>query len=209
MAVELALHGESALVTPHACLTDLLACRFENRDACEEVIRTFNNHTIKTATEELQVQIRYADTQEQKTLKQQTQAARQFRSAEYEYATQAWRQGRLPQAGTTLNDTVAPKNGNEFEQYLGTNPVVPIQNQRWAQSAIRHAPGRSPLGDLPYTNAATASQTPVPQASSSSIKDTTAASADDTAADAKPLSTSPATASANSPVASAATPEQE
>ncbi|KAM3424424.1 hypothetical protein BST61_g6429 [Cercospora zeina] len=58
--------------------------RFESRDDCEEVIKTFNNHTIKTAAEELQVQIRYADTQEQKSLKQQTQAARQFRSAEYD-----------------------------------------------------------------------------------------------------------------------------
>lgn len=58
---------------------------FESREACEEVIRTFNNHTIKAAGEELQIQIRYADTQEQKSLKLQTQAARQFRSAEYEF----------------------------------------------------------------------------------------------------------------------------
>lgn len=61
-----------------------LFSRFETRDDCEEVIRTFNNHTIKSAGEDLQMQIRYADTQEQKSLKQQTQAARQFRSAEYE-----------------------------------------------------------------------------------------------------------------------------
>lgn len=50
-------------------------------------MKTFNNHTITSNGEELQIQIRYADTQEQKSLKQQTQAARQFRSAEYELAT--------------------------------------------------------------------------------------------------------------------------
>jgi len=179
---------------------------FENREACEEVIRTFNNHTIKTATEELQVQIRYADTSEQKSLKQQTQAARQFRSAEYEYATQAWRQGRLPYAGTTLNDTAQSTNGNEFEQYLGNGAAVPFQNQRWAQSAIRHAPGRSPLGAVPYTNNA---HTPVAQANVASSKEGQMSSGDEAVVETKPACTSPATALANSPVASAAAPEQE
>lgn len=117
------------------------------------MIKTFNNHTIKTSGEELQIQIRYADTPEQKSLKQQTQAARQFRSAEYEYATQAWRQGRLPYAGTTVNDDVKSNgSGNEFERYLGTNPAVSIQGQRWAQSTARPNPGRSPLGGTPYTD---------------------------------------------------------
>lgn len=125
--------------------------RFETREACEEVIKVFNNHTIKSAGEELQIQIRYADTQEQKALKQQTQAARQFRSAEYEFATLAWRQGRLPQAGTIPHET---SSGNEFEQYLGTTANVPIQGQRWAQSAMRHIPGRNMLGGITSSDAA-------------------------------------------------------
>lgn len=84
----------------------------------------------------MQVQIRYADTQEQKSLKQQTQAARQFRSAEYEWASQNYR----------------PGHPNEFEQYLGTHPTVPIQGQRWAHSAMRQAPAtRSPLGAAPFS----------------------------------------------------------
>ena len=187
--------------------TDLL-CSFENREACEEVIRTFNNHTIKTATEELQVQIRYADTSEQKSLKQQTQAARQFRSAEYEYATQAWRQGRLPYAGTTLNDTAQNTNGNEFEQYLGNGAAVPFQNQRWAQSAIRHAPGRSPLGAVPFTNNQT--QTQSTQTEAPSATEATPSSREDSAVDTKPLATSPATAHATTPVAtSTVAPDQE
>ena len=192
---------------PISIMLTLSCCSFENRDACEDVIKTFNNRTIPTATEELQVQIRYADTQEQKSLKQQTQAARQFRSAEYEYATQAWRQGRLPYAGTTLNDNASAK-GNEFEQYLGNNAAVPVQNQRWAQSAVRHAPGRSPLGAMPFTNSQT--QTQSTQTDVTSATDANTSSRDDSAVDTKPLSTSPATAHANSPVAtSTVAPDQE
>jgi hypothetical protein len=200
MAAVLALHGTSLLPLEHS-FTNVLTwyrCSFENRDACEEVIKSFNNRTIPTGTEELQVQIRYADTQEQKSLKQQTQAARQFRSAEYEYATQAWRQGRLPYAGTTLNDNTSTSKGNEFEQYLGNNAAVPFQNQRWAQSAVRNAPGRSPLGAVPFTNNQAQSQ--AYQGDAASGKETNPTSQDDADVDAKPLSTSPATAHANSPV---------
>nr|POE72158.1 sporulation-specific protein 5 [Quercus suber] len=105
--------------------------RFESRDDCEAVIKIFHNTSIESTSEEMQIQIRYADTQEQKSLKQQTQAARQFRSAEYEWASQNCRPAGRP---------------NEFEQYLGTHPTLPIQGQRWAQSAMRQAPApRSPL----------------------------------------------------------------
>ncbi|KAK4574832.1 hypothetical protein LTR86_001674 [Recurvomyces mirabilis] len=154
-------HELANLFAPHnVCSTRILRdknghgrgvgfARFDSREVCEEVIRTFNNHAIKANDEDLQIQIRFADTQEQKSLKQQTQAARQFRSAEYEYATQAWRQGRIPFAGTTINDTAA---ANEFEQYLGTTASAPGQGQRWAQSVIKQGPGCSPLGgSAPYT----------------------------------------------------------
>jgi hypothetical protein len=177
-------------------------CSFESRDDCEEVIKTFNNHTIKTQGEELQIQIRYADTQEQKSLKQQTQAARQFRSAEYEFATQAWRQGRLPMAGSTAQDAVTD-GSNEFDQYLGTQPTVPIQGQRWAQSAIRQVPGRSPLGALPYTNAA-----PLVQVNAASSGDAPTPTPE-TAVDAKPVAMSPASGQITSPVDSVAASEKE
>ncbi|KAI7293140.1 hypothetical protein KC315_g19377, partial [Hortaea werneckii] len=136
----------------------------------------------------LQIQIRYADTQEQKSLKQQTQAARQFRSAEYEYATQAWRQGRLPHAGTAVHDST---NGNEFEQYLGTSANVPFQGQRWAQSALRCMPGRNQHSGLPTQGAG---QQPLVQIN--------VASGTDNAADAKGTGTSPVTVH-TSPVDSA------
>ncbi|GAB7343131.1 hypothetical protein MBLNU457_1207t1 [Dothideomycetes sp. NU457] len=122
--------------------------RFQSRDDCEEVIRAFNNKTIEYNDEEHTIQIRYADTQEQKQLKQQTAAARQFRSAEYEYATQAhkigWPAGR---------QQYSQADGNEFENYLGTNVGVPIQQQRWAQNAWRQGyQQRSPLATVPYNS---------------------------------------------------------
>lgn len=168
------------MVLPLACVAPLLTTgdRFESRDDCEEVIKTFNNHTIKSGGDELQIQIRYADTQEQKALKQQTQAARQFRSAEYEYATQAWRQGRLPYAGSTVPDSTSQVT-NEFDQYLGTTPTVPIQGQRWAQSAIRQAPGRSPLGAMPYTNTSQPALAPMSAAAGADGPSSTTETADD------------------------------
>ncbi|KAK5709330.1 hypothetical protein LTR17_019901 [Elasticomyces elasticus] len=173
--------------------------RFKSRDACDAVIRDFNNHAIQSNGEELLVQIRFADTQEQKALKQQTQAARQFRSAEYEYATQAWRQGRLPYAGTTMHDSPGT---NEFDQYLGTTANVPIQGQRWAQSAVRQLPARSPLaGNMQYT--ATSQPLAHMQAvAGAEIK------AEESAVDSKPAVTS-GNAAVNSPVDSAAASEQE
>lgn len=180
---------------------------FESRESCEDVIRDFNNYTFKSSGEEMQIQIRYADTQEQKSLKQQTQAARQFRSAEYEYATQAWRQGRIPFAGSTAH--AETNNTNEFEQYLGTAASVPIQGQRWAQSAVRHLPGRSPLGTTPYTSA---SQQPLVQVNVASGSDGgVATSQAETTTDAQPVVSASTSVhnNNNSPVDSAAASEQD
>lgn len=100
-------------------------CSFESRNACEEVVKQFNNHPIPSHGEEHTIQIRYADSQEQKQLKQQTAAARQFRSAEYEYATQAHKQGaymgggRLSPYSALSHENINP--ANEFEAYLGTS----------------------------------------------------------------------------------------
>jgi hypothetical protein len=163
----------------------------------------YNNHTIKANGEELQIQIRYADTQEQKSLKQQTQAARQFRSAEYEYATQAWRQGRVPFGGSTSQDSAS--TGNEFEQYLGTTANVSIQNQRWTQYGGRSLPGRSPLGGLPST---ATGQPPLVQINVASGSESGTTPAKSETENTKPV-TSPVTVQANSPADSAAASEQE
>jgi hypothetical protein len=89
--------------------TDLVS--FKNRDVCEEIIKNFNNTAVcKPGGEEHIIQIRYSDTHEQKMLKQQTAAARQFRAAEFEYGClEARRAGLLPPAGA------AGASGNEFD----------------------------------------------------------------------------------------------
>ncbi|GAB7356632.1 hypothetical protein MBLNU459_g7352t2 [Dothideomycetes sp. NU459] len=118
---------------------------------CEEVIKQFNNNPISTHGEEHTIQIRYADSQEQKHLKQQTAAARQFRSAEYEYATQFHKQGAcvgrssLSPYSALGHENIAP--GNEFEAYLGASSGAPFRGNRWAQSALR---GRGLLAAIPY-----------------------------------------------------------
>jgi hypothetical protein len=92
-------------------------------------MRDFNNTPIcKSGGEEHIIQIRYSDTHEQKMLKQQTAAARQFRAAEFEYGClQTGRQGpgllSLPERLSSASPahTVSPSvsdTGNTFEQYL-------------------------------------------------------------------------------------------
>src|ERR1700742_1223332 len=97
--------------------------RFETREVCEEIIKKFNNSVVnKPGQEEHVIQIRYSDTHEQKTLKQQTAAARQFRAAEFEYGcTQALRAGLLPpQSAERIQALSTPgvSMPNEFEAYL-------------------------------------------------------------------------------------------
>lgn len=102
-------------------------------------------------------------------MKQQTQAARQFRSAEYEYATQAWRHARIPYNVASSDDgnkSASNTTTNEFEQYLGgsngasttttttaaTAATSTTQSSRWPHTLARGLPGRSPLASTPYTN---------------------------------------------------------
>lgn len=92
-------------------------------------MKDFNNNPIcKNGGEEHAIQIRYSDTHEQKMLKQQTAAARQFRAAEFEFGClQTGRHGpgmsslpdRLSSTGTA--STASPSasdSANTFEQYL-------------------------------------------------------------------------------------------
>ncbi|KAF2755323.1 hypothetical protein EJ05DRAFT_488108 [Pseudovirgaria hyperparasitica] len=117
--------------------------RFETRDICEQVIRQFNNQPISRpgqGGEEHLIQIRYSDTHEQKILKQQTAAGRQFRAQEYEVG--------VAQARGALSDSRFFPNAqrNEFETFLQnsayTHPSVSgatTPSSKTIPSA--HAPG--------------------------------------------------------------------
>ncbi|KAH7043247.1 hypothetical protein B0J12DRAFT_578845 [Macrophomina phaseolina] len=114
--------------------------RFESRDICEEVIKKFNNTPVAVPDgEDHVIQIRYADTQEQKVLKQQTAAARQFRAAEFEYGVLQSRaanaNGSLiaPQQRLSALTPTQKDGANEFENYLaGSN------NQNYPQRYDRN-----------------------------------------------------------------------
>jgi hypothetical protein len=127
MAEVLALLGKFSY-HPHV-VAETKHHRFESRKACEEVMKQFNNTPVcKNGGEEHIIQIRYSDTHEQKMLKQQTAAARQFRAAEFEYGClQTGRHGpgllsfpeRLTSASpaNAANPSVSD-TGNGFEKYL-------------------------------------------------------------------------------------------
>lgn len=57
-----------------------IPCSFEDRATCTMVVTEFNNKAIKAGGDEYVINIRYADSPEQKTLKQQVSSARAFRS---------------------------------------------------------------------------------------------------------------------------------
>lgn len=122
-AVESALRGMAC--TFYAKSHSLIRIySFEDRKACEEVIKAFNNKTVTALGEEYTVQIRYADTQEQKHLKQTTAAARQFRTAEYEFATQTRRGSWLsPASRSSTSSQGDGRLSQDFENYLRSAPV--------------------------------------------------------------------------------------
>ncbi|KAJ4351496.1 uncharacterized protein N0V89_006839 [Didymosphaeria variabile] len=198
-------HELSAIFAPHkVCSTRILRdpsghgrgvgfARFETRDICEEVIKTFNNTPVaKPGGDEHLIQIRYSDTHEQKMLKQQTAAGRVFRAAEYEVGVA---QARALTGGPDRYMSMSPDSqgaANEFEIFLqqqstgnptsygpATNryrqpwtPAVPssLGMSRPAMHQMAHAPvfkvedGGSERGTDVKTNPAT----PIKQEASSS-----------------------------------------
>ena len=106
-------------------LLTLLAHRsFESREVCEQVIKDFNNTPVaKTEGEEHLIQIRFADTPEQKALKQQTTAARQYRSAEYESQTHG-HNGFFPTARLNSMGSTGSVADAGFENYMNMNGYV-------------------------------------------------------------------------------------
>ncbi|KIV99572.1 uncharacterized protein PV09_08750 [Verruconis gallopava] len=154
--------------------------RFESREICEEVMKKFNNTPVsKNGGEEHVIQIRYSDTHEQKMLKQQTAAARQFRAAEFEYGClQTGRHGpgllSMPDrvSSTSPAHTTSPSASDAaptFEQYLhraAAPYVAPALNGR---QAANFPNSRSPLSAIP-PEAASGRQTPRVSLPASEVK---------------------------------------
>lgn len=123
-------HELALIFTPHkVCSSKVLRdpagtgrgvgfARFESREICDEVIKTFNNMPIsKAGGEEHLIQIRFSDTHEQKMLKQQTAAGRVFRAAEYEVGVAQARALGTPDRYLTISP-VSQGATNDFEMYM-------------------------------------------------------------------------------------------
>ena len=93
---------------------------------------------------------------------------------------------------------------------MGGNASVPIQGQRWTQSAVRAVPGRSPLGSVQY-NASPQSQTPLVQVDGAATTDRAVKTEADRIAEANATITSPASTATlgRSPIEPTASPKQE
>lgn len=134
-------HELAAIFTPHkVCSSRILRngdgsgrgvgfARFESRDVCDLVIRDFNNAPVSKAPDgdEYLMQIRFADTKDQKALKQQTTAARNFRTAEYESVTSGGMPGFVDPGRLA---SASPNGSPDFESYMaGDNKYVPPRHR--------------------------------------------------------------------------------
>ncbi|TID25763.1 putative transporter [Venturia nashicola] len=123
--------------------------RFESRDVCEDVIKQFNNSAVtKPGGEEHIIQIRYSDTHEQKMLKQQTAAARQFRAAEFEFGCmQAGRSSlSIPSRGPTVSP---PGSTSGPPAVLTGSPTGAGSQQELKQYLVRNDAKLPPFGYVP------------------------------------------------------------
>ncbi|OSS45011.1 hypothetical protein B5807_09365 [Epicoccum nigrum] len=133
-------HELASIFAPHkVCSTRILRdlagtgrgvgfARLESRDICEEVIKKFHNTPVsKPNGEEHLIQIRYADTHEQKMLKQQTAAGRVFRAAEYEVGVAQARALGTPDRYDTVSP-ISHSAGSEFETFMQRG----VYRQPWA-----------------------------------------------------------------------------
>ncbi|KAL9000143.1 MAG: hypothetical protein Q9169_001218 [Polycauliona sp. 2 TL-2023] len=109
--------------------------RFETHEICEKIIDGFSGMLLDEA-KELRLQIRYADTDEQKDFKAKTAKSRQFKSTEYNRSIQ-WMYGyQSPTAagfGSPLQANMPASNG----MWMATSPISPTYP--W-QSRYAHSP---------------------------------------------------------------------
>ncbi|KAL8640644.1 MAG: hypothetical protein Q9228_002459 [Teloschistes exilis] len=106
--------------------------RFETPEICQQVIEEFSGMLLDEA-KDLRLQIRYADTDEQKDFKAKTAKSRQFKSTEYNRGI-AWVQGTLygyhsPTAasfGSPLQGNMGANMASPNALWMSPSPVSPI-----------------------------------------------------------------------------------
>ncbi|KAI4262844.1 MAG: hypothetical protein L6R42_001987 [Xanthoria sp. 1 TBL-2021] len=109
--------------------------RFETHEICETIIAEFSGMLLDEA-KDLRLQIRYADTDDQKEFKAKTAKSRQFKSTEYNRSIQ-WMYGyQSPTAasfGSPLQVNMPAANG----MWMSPSPISPTYpwQSRYAQSS--------------------------------------------------------------------------
>lgn len=106
--------------------------RFVDRETCERVLAEFQGKVLEKDGKTYAIAIRFADSTEQKQLKQQTNAARTWRSAEYHSVTQFANNGP-----PSIAD-------NSFEQYLTSSTANTRASDRLRELAQHLTPNASP-----------------------------------------------------------------
>lgn len=105
---------------------DLFRCRFETPEACQTIIEEFSGMLLDEA-KNLRLQIRYADTDEQKEFKAKTAKSRQFKSTEYNRGI-AWIQGTLGYQSPTAASFGSPLANNmtgSNTMWMSPSPISP------------------------------------------------------------------------------------
>lgn len=100
--------------------------RFETPEACQKIIEEFSGMVLDEA-KNLRLQIRYADTDEQKEFKAKTAKSRQFKSTEYNRGI-AWINGTLGYQSPTAASFGSPLANNmaaSNTMWMSPSPISP------------------------------------------------------------------------------------
>ena len=120
----LALHGRMHLNWEKPSVLKL--SRFETPTICEEIINTFNNRPFGEGSDVTVLQIRYADTEEQKQLKAFTAIKRQFKADEYNEAAYGIPFGRYSADVANYQSPLQGRAQGANGSWLGHSPASSI-----------------------------------------------------------------------------------
>ena len=99
---------------------------FETTDICEQIIAAFNNKVIGDGKDATTLQIRYADTEEQKKLKTYTAIKRQFKADEYNEAVYGIPFSNYSSLSPSLRNAVQVRGPSINGSWINPSPVSSI-----------------------------------------------------------------------------------
>ena len=100
--------------------------RFETTEICEQIIAAFNNKVIGDGKDATTLQIRYADTEEQKKLKTYTAIKRQFKADEYNEAVYGIPFGNSSSPSPSFPSLAPARSSNMNGSWINPSPMSSI-----------------------------------------------------------------------------------